>query len=225
ELHRQRESLGDVRIRAMERRVEARDLGKLRRAFEQSGHRRQVVGLMERRQRDEALESLDRLELDSHRRRELQSPVDDPVSYPPEPPTCQVVLQELAEIFDRPVMTKGRSRPRLFGYDTPRDVVRRETRRHVETLDLASELQGEVSPILGEDGELDARGAGVQNEDRVIRLGHGRRPPALIAIAIPSAATDAPAVLNGRGRRPKSRSMDVDRVRAPSSPCQWPGKR
>src|SRR5262249_53970875 len=146
-------------------------------AFEQSGHRRQVVGLMERRQRDEALESLDRLGLDSHRRRELQAPVDDPVSYAPEPTTCQVVLQELAEIFDRPAVAERRSRPRLFGYDTPGEVVRRETRRHVEALALAWELRSEVTRTRGEDGELDARRAGVQNENRVIRVGHCCRPP------------------------------------------------
>src|SRR5262249_6462701 len=137
----------------------------------------------------------------------------------------QVVFQELSEISDRPVVTEGRSRPRLFRDNTSSGVVRGEARLHVQALDLASELQDEVVLILGEDGELDARGASVQNEDRVVRLGHRCRPPGLIAIAIPSAATDGQAVLNGRGRRPKSRSADVDRLRAPSSPCQWPGKR
>jgi hypothetical protein len=97
--------------------------------------------------------------------------------YPREPPTREVVFQELAEILDRPVVTERRSRPRLFGDDTSGEVVRRETRRHVQALDLASELQREVARILGEDGELDARGAGVQNEDRVIRPGHRCRPP------------------------------------------------
>ena len=179
ELRRQRESLGDIWIRSMERRVEARDLGKLRRAFEQAGHRRQVVGLVEGRQRDEALESLDRLGLDQHRRRELQAPVDDPVPYPPEPPTCQVVLQEVPEIFDRPVVTERRSLPRPFGDDASGEVARRETRRDVKALDLPSELHGEVARSRGEDGELDARRAGVQNEDRVIRAAHRCRPPAL----------------------------------------------
>src|SRR6266581_476479 len=37
--------------------------------------------------------------------------VDDPVPYPTEPSTGQVVLQEVAEIFDRPVVTERRSRP------------------------------------------------------------------------------------------------------------------
>jgi len=183
------------------------------------------VGLVEGRQRDEALESLDRLGLDEHRRRELQAPVDDPVPYPPEPPTCQVVLQEVAEIFDRPIVAERRSRPRLFRYDASGEVARRETRRHVEALDLTSELNGEIARIRGEDGELDARRAGVENEDRVIRAGHRCRPLTLIASAIPSAATDAPGVLNGRGARSISRSADVDRIRAPSSACQWPGKR
>src|SRR4029453_13283487 len=116
---------------------------------------------MERRQRDEALESLDRLGPASHRHRELQAPVNDPVPNPSQPATCEVVLEKLAEIFDRPVVTEGRSRPRLFGDDTSGEVVRCEARRHVQALDLASELQGEVVWILGEDGELDARGASV----------------------------------------------------------------
>src|SRR4030095_16503870 len=123
ELHRQRESLGDVRSRAVKGRVEASDLRELWRTFEQSGHRRQVVGLMEGRQRDEALESLDCLWLDSHRHRELQAPVNDSVPHTSQPATCEVVLEELAEIFDRPVVTEGRSRPRLFGDDTSGRVV------------------------------------------------------------------------------------------------------
>src|SRR4030095_16186818 len=106
----------------------------------------------EGRQRDEALESLDCLWLDSHRHRELQAPVNDSVPHTSQPASCEVVLEELAEIFDRPVVTEGRSRPRLFGDDTSGRVVRCEARRHVQALDLASELQGGGGWISGGSG-------------------------------------------------------------------------
>ena len=110
ELRRQRESLGDVRIRAVEGRVEAGDLRELRRTLEQPGHGRQVVRLMQGRERDEALESLDRLGPDPHRRRELQTSVDDPVPDPHRPVIREVGLQKLAEILDRAIVTQ-RSAP------------------------------------------------------------------------------------------------------------------
>ena len=111
ELRRQRESLGDVRIRAVEGRVEAGDLRELRRTLEQPGHGRQVVRLMQGRERDEALESLDRLGPDPHRRRELQTSVDDPVPDPHQPPVREVVLQKLTEILHRAIVIERRSRP------------------------------------------------------------------------------------------------------------------
>jgi hypothetical protein len=132
---------------------------------------------MEGRQRDEALESLDRLGLDSYWLRELEASVDDPMPHTPQPPIGKVALQELPEIFDGSRVIERRSGPRSLGDDTSGDVARREARLRVQPLDLASELQCEVFAMLGEDGELDARGAGVQNEDRVIRLGHWHRQP------------------------------------------------
>src|SRR5262249_44945463 len=144
---------------------------------EQSGYRRQVVGLMKGRQRDEALESLDRLGLDSNRLRELQAAVDDSMPHASQPPVREVVLQELPEIFDSAAVIERRSAPRSLGDDASGDVARREARLHVQALDLAPELQGEITGVLGKDGELDAGGSGVQNKDRVIRLGHRRRRP------------------------------------------------
>ena len=60
----QGESLRDVRICAVERRVEARNLRQLRTALEQATNRSQIVRLMERRERDQLFERAQRL----HRR-------------------------------------------------------------------------------------------------------------------------------------------------------------
>jgi hypothetical protein len=53
--------------------------------------------------------------------------------------------------------------------------VRRETRHGVQAFDLSPKLERELAVTLREYGELDARGAGVQNENRVGRFAHGCR--------------------------------------------------
>ena len=50
--------------------------------------------------------------------------------------------------------------------------MRLEARCRVQTLELAAELERELTGTLGEYGELDARGARVQNENRVGRCAH-----------------------------------------------------
>ena len=62
------------------------------------------------RQRDEALESLERRRSHPYRSRILQASVNDPVSYPHEPVIREVVLQKLADILDRAIVTQ-RSTP------------------------------------------------------------------------------------------------------------------
>jgi hypothetical protein len=85
----------------VERRVEAGDLRQRGRAFEQAHHGRQAVRLVEGRQRDETLESLERLVRHSHRRRELESSVHDTVSDCHQSVMREVPPQEVPEIFDR----------------------------------------------------------------------------------------------------------------------------
>jgi len=45
------------------------------------------------------------------------------------------------------------------------------------TQDLRSDVERELTGALGNDGPLDARGAGVQNEDRVVGSAHCCCPP------------------------------------------------
>src|SRR5207253_5290255 len=111
ELFGQRESLGHVGIRSVERRVEAGDLCELRRALQQLGNGRHVVRLMQRRERNEARERLERLRLDPDWTGELESPVDDPVSDADQPMIRKVVLEEVSQILDRAVVTERRSTP------------------------------------------------------------------------------------------------------------------
>ncbi len=66
---------------------------------------------MQRRERNEALERLERLRLDPHRSGELESPVDDPVPDADQPMIRKVVLQEVSQILDRVIVTKVRSAP------------------------------------------------------------------------------------------------------------------
>ena len=61
ELGRQGESPGDVGIRPVEGRVETGHLRKVGRALQQPGYGRQIVRLLQGRQRDEVLERLERL--------------------------------------------------------------------------------------------------------------------------------------------------------------------
>ena len=66
---------------------------------------------MQRRERNEARERLERLRLDPHWTGELESPVDDPVSDADQPMIHKVVLQEGSQILDRAVVTERRSAP------------------------------------------------------------------------------------------------------------------
>ena len=72
----QRKAHGDVRLRHVERRVEARHLRQFRQQAAQRLDRRHVVRLMQRRQRDQFGECRQRRIGDARGRRELRSPMD-----------------------------------------------------------------------------------------------------------------------------------------------------
>ncbi len=80
-------------------------------AFQQPRDRRQVVRLVQGRERDQALERFERRWLHPHRSRVLESSVDDPMPHRHQPVIGKVVLQEVAEILDRAVVTECRSAP------------------------------------------------------------------------------------------------------------------
>ena len=67
--------------------------------------------LVQRREWDETLESLEGRGIDPNRSRVLQTAVDDPVADRHQPVICEVVLQEVTEIVDRAIVTQRRSAP------------------------------------------------------------------------------------------------------------------
>ena len=81
QLRRQREHLGNLRIAAVERSVEAGHLRQLRQTFEQQADRREIVRLVQRRQRNEFLERLQHLRVDSYGPAELEPAMHDAVAY------------------------------------------------------------------------------------------------------------------------------------------------
>ncbi len=67
--------------------------------------------LVQGRERDEALERLERLGLDPHGSRVFQTPVHDPVAYADQSVVRELVLQEVSEILHRIIVTEFRSGP------------------------------------------------------------------------------------------------------------------
>ena len=67
--------------------------------------------LVQGREWDEVPERLERLRVDPHWSRVVQTSVDDPVADADQPATREVVLEEVAEILDRTVVPERRSVP------------------------------------------------------------------------------------------------------------------
>ena len=80
EVFRNREMIGDRAVTAMECRIEARDLRQLREARPDAADRREVVGLMQRRQRTQGLQFLEDLVVDQDRPVMVRSSVDHPMT-------------------------------------------------------------------------------------------------------------------------------------------------
>ena len=91
--------------------VAAAFLRKVWRALEQSGHGRQVVRLVQRSERDEALERLERLRVHPHRSRVLEPSMNDAMPDADQLVTGQAVDQEVTEILDGAIVTECRPTP------------------------------------------------------------------------------------------------------------------
>ena len=170
-LLRQREPLRDIRIRPMERRVEARDLRELWRALEQRSDRGQIVRLVQRRQRDELLQRLQHTGIHADRRGVLQPAVNDPVTDPDQTVADELLAEEAPQMLHRLVVAEFHAfAPRPLGHCPARHIPGHELRRRGEALDLAAHVQGEVVVTHEEQRELDTRRAGIDDGDRV---GHG----------------------------------------------------
>ena len=163
----QSERLRHGRLRAVKGGIEARDLRQRGRAFRDGPDRRQVVGLVQRRQRNERFELGERRGVDENRAREARAAMDDTM-----PDGHDAMLAEHAasapaeEVVDRALVSELRpGRPFLLR-DHVAGRAGDEARPGRQPLELAP--QEEPRRILiEEDGELQARRARIQHEQRV----------------------------------------------------------
>jgi hypothetical protein len=93
--------------------------------------------------------------------------VHHPVTDADQPVAGELAPEEASEILDRALVTESPTRPGLLGDDAARRIVRHEARGRVEALDRSPYLERERAGTLAEHGELEARRAGVEHEDRV----------------------------------------------------------
>ena len=176
ELLRDGVAVGELGVAAVEGGVEAGDLRQPGPAGADRADRRQVVRLVERGERHQRLELLQERVVDQHRGGVVRAAVHDPVADR-DRRGAQVLEQPAAEHLLRPPDVGG-----LLRRDLPVDglaalgVLRREPRpRRADALDLAPEQPGQVAALPDpEELELDARAAGVEDQDGVR---HRLRPP------------------------------------------------
>ena len=123
------ERLRDGRLTAMERRIEARDLRQVGPSLQQHPDRREIVRLMQRRQRHVLVERLDDRRVDAHRGRELEAAVHDTMPDAHHPMHGEMRLQKAHQVIERPGVADVRAvAPRLFVDDAVRAVARDEAR-------------------------------------------------------------------------------------------------
>ncbi len=158
----------DGRLTAMEARVEA---GDLRHAGKPVGHcfnRRQVVRLMERRQRDQRSQILQNSRRDNGGTGVPRAAVHDTVTDTEHARAAVLGAEPRGESPKRGASVIDGAIQRVIGEDLAPRVLRRESRRGPDALDLAPRLQApgfDLRPPI--DAELEARGARVEH-DRVV---------------------------------------------------------
>ena len=169
QLGRDREAPRDVGIGRVERGVEARDLGQLGPPLEQERDRGEVVGLVQRRERDELLQQGDHVAVDPHRLGVIRPAVDHAVSDGLEVHPLRLPANEVRDVRHGALVAELTPSPQDFSDSTsPRARARDEARRRVDALDLASDDEVETGALFGEELELHARRAGVQRRERLV---------------------------------------------------------
>ena len=134
----------------MERGVEARHLRQIGPACQQHPDRRQVVGLVQRRQRNESLESGQHIGIDPHRSREVRSAVHHTMPDRLEFHPRRLTPEELGKIVDSAVVSQRDAvAPALFRRDDAARGARDEVRGRVDALDLSAQLRVQPAvPVL-----------------------------------------------------------------------------
>ena len=141
----------------MKRGVEARHLRQRRLALEQGSDRRQVVRLVQRRERLEGAQRVERLRVDAQRPVVGRPAVHHPMADADQAVACIVFTQHPEQVFERAFVAEPHTlAPRLFRHDACVGVLGDETRRGEEALDLAAQLQLEIVAARHEERELQA---------------------------------------------------------------------
>ena len=165
---RQREHLGQPRVAAVERRVEAGDLRQFRPPLEQHANRRQVVRLMQRRERRQRAESLHDAGIHQDRLRESGTAVDHTMAHPCQPILGHFPAKKAGQVLEGAVVTEVRPVTPGFLVDhAARPVLCHEARARVQLFGLPAHHQIELVTACGEERELDGRGSGVDDKDGI----------------------------------------------------------
>ena len=195
----QRERLRHRRRAAVERRVEARHLRQVRRAREHGPDRREIVRLVQRRERDVFFQRGQDRRIHAHGLRVFHAAVHHPVADPRQPMLGELGAQESDQMIERVgVGELDPITPRLLAEHLSGAVLGDEARRRMQTLGLPARNQLQLVTALGEHRELEARRARVQNGDCVghVSAHHLRPPPCR-----PSRAARSPPALRCRTKR------------------------
>src|SRR4051794_12325487 len=124
----------------MKRGVEARDLRQLGHAFGDDTDRRQIVGLMQRGERNEVLEPGKDLRVDQCWLRIFKTTMNDPVAHRDQAVVFAMPPQKLNQVADGAVMTEARALLPLAGADVRTSrIFGAKNRRGVKAFDLTAQ--------------------------------------------------------------------------------------
>jgi hypothetical protein len=147
--------------------IEARDLQEVRQACSEGAYWQQVVRLVQRRKRHKALQPGKDCGRYAHRRGVVGATVDDAMTDRDKAPAAGVRTQPIEQKRNRAFMARRAAiRPRMLVHDGTGRVLRAKARVALKLFEVAGNKWCEVD-AGDENGKLEARRAGVQNQDRI----------------------------------------------------------
>ena len=153
----QRERLRERRLATVKSGVEACNLRHVRQAFEQRPDRREIVRLMQWRQRNEFFELGHHRRIDQHRRTVGDTSVHHAVADCREVMLRKIPAQEQDQVIERAFVAELRAvTPRTLGNNGVGGVLRDEARRREQSFGLAPRQQSQIAIDQCKQRELDA---------------------------------------------------------------------
>ena len=143
---------------------------------------REIVRLVQRRQRHQLGQRGHDVGIDPHRRGEFSAAVDDTMAEGQHGTAGQELAPELQDLGRGAAVIELALAPAALGDDRARSVGGREVGGEADVLDLSAKQQRAVAARLVE-RELDARRAGIEDGDAA---GHGRAASQATMLAPPS---------------------------------------